>query len=135
VNQVFSVTPKSPCLKIGEGIFLKIILSSRNATQNYLGGKTIMSDALLKKHLGNLHTELKNTYAMDDTVDEETAKLLQEIMKDVRVLLSHQGSEPTIHHATIKGRLGEYARHFDVSHPSLASTMRTVVSTLNNMGI
>ena len=94
-----------------------------------------MSDALLKEHLKNLHTELKNIYAMDDTVDEETSKLLQEIIKDVQTLLSHWDGAYPVHHTTIKDRLSESARHFDVSHPALASTMRTVVSTLNNMGI
>jgi hypothetical protein len=94
-----------------------------------------MSDALLKQHLGNLHSELENAYALDDTVDEETEKLLQEIIKDVQTLLAHQGGEHPDHHSTIKERLDGSARHFDVSHPKLASTMRTVVSTLNNMGI
>ena len=78
---------------------------------------------------------MKNTYAMDDTVDEETSKLLEEIITDVQTLLSHRGGARPEHHTTIKDRLGESARHFDVSHPTLASTMRTVVSTLNNMGI
>jgi hypothetical protein len=94
-----------------------------------------MSDELLKKHLGNLHSELENAYAMDDTVDEETEKLLQEVIQDVQTLLTHKGGVHPVHHTTIKDRLNESARHFDTSHPSLASTMRTVVSTLNNMGI
>ncbi len=94
-----------------------------------------MSDDLLKKHLGNLHSELENAYAMDDTVDEETEKLLKEIQDDVRTLLSHKDDSRPAHHTTIKERLEESARHFDLSHPKLASTMRTVVSTLNNMGI
>jgi hypothetical protein len=129
------MAPQFPCLKNGEGIFLKTIRSRLKTTKKFLGGKSTMSDALLKEHLKNLHTELKNIYAMDDTVDEETTKLLEEIIKDVQTLLSHQGGAYPVYHTTIKDRMNESARHFDVSHPALASTMRTVVSTLNNMGI
>jgi hypothetical protein len=90
-----------------------------------------MSDALLKEHLENLHAELKNT----QNVDENTEKLLSEIVEDVQTLLSHKGGARPVHHTTIKDRLDGSAREFDVSHPKLASTMRTVVSTLNNLGI
>jgi len=90
-----------------------------------------MSDAQLKEHLENLHVELKNA----QNVDADTEKLLSEIAQDVQTLLSHRGETHPAHHTTIKDRLDESARDFDVSHPKLASTMRTVVSTLNNMGI
>lgn len=90
-----------------------------------------MSDALLKEHLGMLHNELLTA----KTVDNDTKTLLKEIQEDVRTLLSHQGEFSSEHHATIKERLEESARHFDASHPSLAATLRTVVHTLNNMGI
>jgi len=90
-----------------------------------------MSHARLKEHLGDLHSELLSV----KIVDKDTEKLLKEIAEDVETLLAHQGEFSSAHHATIKERLEEAARHFDVSHPSLASTTRTVVNTLNNMGI
>jgi hypothetical protein len=94
-------------------------------------GEAIMSDPQLKVHLEKLHGELLNT----KTVDNDTKVLLQEIQEDVCTLLDHEGEYSAEHHATIKERLDESARHFDVSHPRLAATLRTVVSTLNNMGI
>ncbi len=90
-----------------------------------------MSSAILKEHLKKLHAELKTT----QTVDNESEKLLATLSEDVQVLLSHKGALSAVHHATIKDRLADAARHFDVSHTSLAATMRTVVHTLNNMGI
>ena len=89
------------------------------------------NDAMLKEHLTNLHDELMIT----ETMDEDTEKLLKEISEDVKKLLSHKGKVHPVYHATVKERLSEAARHFDVSHPSLAATMRTVVHTLNTMGI
>jgi hypothetical protein len=90
-----------------------------------------MSDALLKEHLGTLHNELLNV----KTVDHDTKILLKEIRGDVQTLLSHKGEYSSEHHATIKERMEDSARHFEVSHPSLASTIKIVVNTLNNMGI
>jgi hypothetical protein len=90
-----------------------------------------MSNADLKEHLKTLHQELTTA----DVVDEESQLLLEKIQDDVRFLLGHKGDEPVPHHATVKDRLAEAARHFDTSHPALAATIRTVVNTLNNMGI
>ena len=91
-----------------------------------------MSDTpQLKEHLENLHTELLNT----KTIDNDTKILLTEIREDVQTLLSHEGEFSSEHHATTKERMEESARLFDVSHPQLAATLRTVVHTLNNMGI
>lgn len=90
-----------------------------------------MSDAELREHLTNLHQELKNV----GVVDEESQKLLQTIRADVQLLLAHKGASPSVHHAPARDRLAESARHFDISHPQLAATIRTVVHTLNNLGI
>ena len=90
-----------------------------------------MNNADLKQHLKNLHQELTTAEA----VDEESKKLLEEIQDDVRFMLAHKGNEPLPRHATVKERLTEAERHFGASHPALAATIRTVVNTLNNMGI
>ena len=90
-----------------------------------------MNNAILKEHLKNLHQELTTA----EVVDEDSQRLLEEIQDDVQVLLAHKGDTPSSQHATIKDRLAESARHFDLSHPTLAATIRTVVNTLNNMGI
>jgi len=90
-----------------------------------------MSKEILKRHLETLHKELSET----KTVDAESAKLLKTVMVDVKTLLAHKGSEPSDDHGSIKERLEDSSRHFDVSHPSLAATIRTVVHTLNTMGI
>jgi len=90
-----------------------------------------MNNANLKEHLKNLHQELKTV----DAVDEDSQRLLEEIHDDVQTLLAHKSGEPMLEHGTIKERLAESARHFNASHPSLAATIRTVVNTLNNMGI
>ena len=90
-----------------------------------------MNNFILKEHLEHLHQELHTV----DAVDEESKVLLSEIQADVKTLLAHKGGTPSPQHATIKDRLAESARHFDSSHPALAATIRTVVSTLNNMGI
>jgi hypothetical protein len=90
-----------------------------------------MSDTELREHLTSLHQELKSV----GVVDEESQKLLETIHSDVQMLLAHNGTAPSEHHATARDRLAESARHFDVSHPKLAGTIRTVVHTLNNLGI
>jgi hypothetical protein len=90
-----------------------------------------MSHARLKEHLGDLHSELLSV----KTVDKDTARLLKEIAEDVQTLLAHDGEFSSPHHTTIKERLEDSARHFEVSHPALASTINIVVNTLNNMGI
>jgi hypothetical protein len=90
-----------------------------------------MNNEELKKHLASLHQELTTV----DAVDEDSKRLLEEIQDDVGFLLAHKGNYHLPRHATVKERLAESARHFDTSHPSLAATIRTVVNTLNNMGI
>jgi hypothetical protein len=90
-----------------------------------------MNNAGLKQHLKNLHQELTTV----DGVDEDSQRLLEKIQSDVQLLLAHKGDVPSQHHAKVKERLAESARHFDASHPALAATIRTVVTTLNNMGI
>jgi hypothetical protein len=90
-----------------------------------------MNNAELKEHLKNLHQELTTV----EGVDEDSQGLLEQIQDDVRFLLAHKGDKPLQHHATVKERLAESARHFNSSHPALAATIRTVVNTLNNMGI
>jgi len=67
-------------------------------------------------------------------VDKDTARLLKEIAEDVETLLAHNGEFSSTRHTTIKERLEDSARHFEVSHPSLASTINIVVNTLNKYG-
>jgi hypothetical protein len=90
-----------------------------------------MNNFILKEHLEHLHQELQTV----DAVDEESKVLLSEIQADVKTLLAHKDDKPSEHHAPIKERLAETARHFNSSHPTFAATIRTVVNTLNNMGI
>jgi hypothetical protein len=90
-----------------------------------------MNNATLKEHLNSLHQELATVQA----VDEDSQLLLEQIQDDVQLLLAHKNDDPLLHHASVKDRLTESARHFDASHPAFAATIRTVVSTLNNMGV
>jgi hypothetical protein len=90
-----------------------------------------MNNTDLKTHLKNLHQELKTV----EVVDEDSQRLLEEIQNDVQLLLAHKGDVPLQQHKTVKERLAESARHFERSHPGFAATIRTVVNTLNNMGI
>jgi hypothetical protein len=90
-----------------------------------------MNNNDLKEHLKNLHQELSEV----TVVDEDSKKLLEEIQEDVQSLLSHKSGDTLELHGTIRDRLAESARHFNASHPTLAATIRTVVNTLNNMGI
>ncbi len=90
-----------------------------------------MDDAEVKERLRALHAELKTTR----TVDKDSEELLRQIVEDVRALLSHKGELSASQHAGIRERMAESARHFDASHPSLAATLRTVVNSLNALGI
>ncbi len=90
-----------------------------------------MSNNDLKEHLKNLHQEL----ATIESVDKESTILLEKIQSDVQFLLAHKSENPSEQHSTVKERLAESARHFNATHPALAAMIRTVVSTLNNMGI
>jgi len=90
-----------------------------------------MNQSHLKEHLKNLHEESTSVHA----ADENSKKLIAKIQDYVRFLLAHKGDEPSDQHATIKEQLAESARHFDTTHPTFAATIRTVVSTLNTMGV
>jgi hypothetical protein len=90
-----------------------------------------MSSELLKQHLKDLDAELKSA----ETIDEDSEKLLREIIVDAKALIAHKGEFPSDNHATIKDRFADAARHFELSHPSVASILNNVVNTFNNMGI
>ncbi len=89
------------------------------------------SDQDLHEHIQQLHEELEAATA----VDAEARKQLQELLSDIRSLLS-RADEPTDHTPqSLAERLEDATRDFEASHPTLSATVGRVIDTLSNLGI
>jgi hypothetical protein len=67
-------------------------------------------------------------------VDTEARALLGEVLEDIRGLLERSGESPHTKQS-LADRLGEAARHYEESHPTLFAMVGRVVDTLSNLGI
>jgi hypothetical protein len=88
-----------------------------------------MTDKKLTKLLEQLHTELDGTEA----VDEKGRELLRALNADITELLER--SEDDRSDDTLLERWQEYIDHFEVTHPTLTTTLSHLMTALNNAGI
>ena len=87
-----------------------------------------MNAETLKKTLTALQQELSRARALD----EESQRLLHEIMRDVEGLAKSPGSAPPTLH---RHRLEELAVGFEIDHPRLAAGVRQLVDLLAQAGL
>ena len=86
----------------------------------------------LRERLEQLHAELART----DSVDGEARRALESVLADIQEILERDSAAPPREeHASLADRLSEATRHFEESHPTLATTVGRVVDALANMGI
>jgi hypothetical protein len=87
-----------------------------------------MNSKELQQALARLHEELQRAPA----VDEESRRLLQQIMRDVERLQTPARSDPA---GARQHRLEALAVTFEAEHPTLAATLREFVNLLSQAGV
>lgn len=88
-----------------------------------------MADQNLSKLLEELHNALDNTEAVDDKGRE----LLRALNADIQELLER--SEGGQSDDSLLERLQDTIDHFEVTHPTLTSTLSHIMTALGNAGI
>lgn len=77
--------------------------------------------------------ELRYQLAQDTPLTDEERASLQAIAQDIEVRLATQGS--TDHNDSLVDGVNLAVERFEVSHSSMAMTLRNIMQTLANMGI
>jgi hypothetical protein len=70
-----------------------------------------------------------------DTVDEKGCELLEDLDKDIRLLLERSGERPDKVRASAVRRLEHAISYFEVTHPELTELLNKVMSSLSNAGV
>jgi hypothetical protein len=86
-----------------------------------------MSDPELRKLLEQLHSEIENT----ETVDEKGQELLRDLSEHIRVVLARSEQPRPV---KIEG-LEASIEYFEISHPTLTTTLTELLRILGNAGI
>jgi hypothetical protein len=87
-----------------------------------------MKDQELHKLLEQLHEEIERT----QNIDEQGEQLLRDLESDIQHLLDR--SETSAHPSTVQ-RLEDSIRYYEVTHPTLTSTLSKLLAILSNAGI
>jgi len=85
----------------------------------------------LRASLENLHRELKDS----ENIDEESVKILRELMSDIQDILDKNELQSGIETPRLLGSLKDTAGKFEVSHPKLTGAINIVISSLTNIGV
>ncbi len=70
-----------------------------------------------------------------DTVDEKGCELLEDLDKDIRLLLERSGEQPYNVHPNLARRLERSIDYFEVTHPELTELLAKLMSSLSNAGV
>lgn len=90
-----------------------------------------MSDENLRKLLEQLHDELERTQSVDEKGDE----LLRHLNADIRDLLKRSEKGQELSDESMLERLQDAVDHFEVTHPTLTTTLSEMMRILSNAGI
>ena len=90
-----------------------------------------MSDENLRKLLEQLHDELERVESMDEKGDE----LLRHLNTDIENLLKRSGKGKGQPDEPVLERLEDAIDHFEVTHPTLTTTLSEMMRILSNAGI
>ena len=89
----------------------------------------------LQATLADLHRQLSDTRNLDTEVRQQ----LSTVLRDIQAILEQSDdAKPAVSteaNASLTGRLGDAAAHFEETHPTLAGTINSIVDTLARMGI
>lgn len=97
-----------------------------------------MEDAL--QDLRGKLAELERKLATAGSVEPSDRELLEQIMADIEQVLAQQGGEAPpqeVAHTpeSLVQRLGDAARNFEETHPTLSGAVGSVIDALSRMGI
>lgn len=84
-----------------------------------------------RQSLQDLHAQISKT----KPVDKEMAGELKELTHDIRRILEHPGESPFELHHELLNKLEGMVTRFEATHPTLTTSMRGVINTLNSLGI
>lgn len=90
-----------------------------------------MEEQNLQELLQQLHHDLEQT----DAVDEQTEKMLQDVMADIQQLLQSPDAESTEHPHTLADRMNDIMYRLDESYHPLVVLIGQITNSLSNMGI
>ncbi len=83
------------------------------------------------KLLQQLHDEINSIQSVDD----KGCELLEDLDKDIRLLLERSGEQPYNMHPNLAQRLDAAIHHFEITHPELTELLAKVMSDLSNAGV
>ena len=89
-----------------------------------------MSEEKLKESLRALNDDLSL-----DSHEEGMAEIAQDLSLQIYEVLDHPGEFPFEHHRQLMTALVDAAEAFEVSHPRLTSTINSVITSLNAIGL
>jgi hypothetical protein len=79
--------------------------------------------------------QLHDAISKIPSVDDKGYRLLEDIDKDIRNLLSRSGEQTTKARASLIRRMELAVSHFEASHPDLTELLIKVMSDLSNAGV
>lgn len=87
-----------------------------------------------REHLRQTLDELHQQLADVDDLDPEVRDQLSTALADIQRALRTPGGEPKAE-SSFTGQLGDAARQFEQTHPTLSGNIRSIVDALARMGI
>jgi predicted transcriptional regulator len=87
----------------------------------------------LKATLSQLQQQLAGIGELDPAQEQQLASALAEIQAALKSKILPESKSPA--NESLMRRLGEAARHFEEEHPTLASTIGSLIATLGRSGI
>jgi len=88
---------------------------------------------MTENKLTDLLEQLRKELTDAQGVDEKGRELLRALDEDIHTLLERSGTDVT--DDSLLERLRSTIDHFEVSHPTLTSTVSNLMTFLNNAGI
>jgi hypothetical protein len=89
-----------------------------------------MDDQELRTLLEQLHQGIES-----EPISPEKLELLRELDAEIRALLAHSEKEEAVVPLSSVPKLEDSIEYFEVTHPTLATTIRKILAFLGNMGI
>lgn len=86
-----------------------------------------MADEKLHQLLTQLHNQLQQQSSLDD----ESQKLLEQVLADVQTA----SGEDIELHQDLSDRIEQQAVQFEQAHPTLAEILRQIMDTLGRIGV
>ncbi len=87
------------------------------------------------KRSDELLQQLHDVINTIDTVDDKGCELLEDLDKDIRLLLERSGERGMHVHPTLFSRLDEAIHYFEITHPELTELLAKVMGALSNAGV